>query len=52
MIMKNTDDIAKLVFAEAKDGFSRKADQEFCDLLDYGYEFRRSFMLKRARAFS
>jgi hypothetical protein len=50
--MKNIDDIAKLVKADARDQFSRRADREFCDLLDYGYEFRKQFLLKRMQAFS
>ncbi len=50
--MKNIDDIVKLVKEEARESFSRRADQEFCDLLDYGYEFRKAFLLKRMRAFS
>ena len=50
--MKNADDIVKLVKAEARDDFSRRADQEFCDLLDYGYEFRKQFLAKRMQAFS
>lgn len=50
--MNNLDDIAKLVKEEAKDQFSKRADQEFCELLEYGYEFRKEFMLKRTHAFS
>ncbi|MBU7014645.1 MAG: hypothetical protein HXS52_13995 [Theionarchaea archaeon] len=45
--MKNIDDIIKLIKEEATDGFSDRADQEFCKLLDYGYEFRKEFMIKR-----
>jgi hypothetical protein len=52
MIMKSIDDIAKLVQEKAQESFSRRADQEFCDLLDYGYEFRKAFLLKRMQAFS
>jgi hypothetical protein len=50
--MKNVDDIAKLVKADARDAFSRRADQEFCDLLEYAYEFRKEFLVKRMNASS
>ncbi len=50
--MNNVDYIVKLLEAEAKDGFSRRADQEFCDLLDYAYEFRKKFLVKRMQTFS
>ncbi|MBU7016730.1 MAG: hypothetical protein HXS44_04430 [Theionarchaea archaeon] len=50
--MKNVDGFVKLIQSEARDAFSMKADQEFCDLLDYAYEFRKEFMIKRRRAFS
>jgi hypothetical protein len=45
--MKNIDDIIKLIQEEATDGFSNRADLEFCKLLNYGYEFRKKFMTKR-----
>ncbi|MBU6997940.1 MAG: hypothetical protein HXS42_09800 [Theionarchaea archaeon] len=45
--MKNFDDIIKLIQEEAADGFSNRADLEFCKLLNYGYEFRKEFMMKR-----
>jgi hypothetical protein len=50
--MKNVDSIVKLMQSEARDAFSMKADQEFCDLLDYAFEFRKEFLMKRRRAFS
>lgn len=50
--MKNIDSIVKLIQNDARDSFSRKADQEFCDLLDYAYEFRKEYMKKRMKAFS
>ncbi|MBU7009591.1 MAG: hypothetical protein HXS46_02790 [Theionarchaea archaeon] len=50
--MKNIDDIVKLVKADAKNAFSNRADPEFCDLLDYAYEFRKEFIEKRMQAFS
>jgi len=50
--MKNVESIVKLVETEAKDAFSRRADEEFCDLLDYAYEFRKEFLRKRIHAFS
>lgn len=50
--MKNFDNIVKLIKADARDSFSRKADQEFCDLLDYAYKFRKEYMKKKMQAFS
>jgi hypothetical protein len=50
--MNNIDYVVKILRDEAKNGFSRRADQEFCDLLTYGYEFRKQFMIKRMHAFS
>ncbi|MBU7026586.1 MAG: hypothetical protein HXS48_06560 [Theionarchaea archaeon] len=50
--MKNVDYVVKLLKEEARDSFSRRADKEFCDLLDYAYEFRKEFMEKRMQAFS
>jgi hypothetical protein len=50
--MHNIDNIAKLIKEDARDQFSKRANQEFCELLEYGYEFRKEFMLKRTHAFS
>jgi hypothetical protein len=50
--MKNVESVVKLIRTEARDGFSRRADQEFCDLLEYAYEFRKEFMMKRMLSFS
>jgi hypothetical protein len=50
--MKNIDDVVKLIKADARDAFSRKADQDFCNLLDYAYEFRKKYMEKKIQAFS
>ncbi|MGD2250114.1 MAG: hypothetical protein PVF58_17055 [Candidatus Methanofastidiosia archaeon] len=50
--MHNIDNVAKLIKEDAKDQFSKRADQEFCELLEYGHEFRKEFMVKRTHAFS
>jgi hypothetical protein len=52
MIMKNVDSIVELIQAQAREDFSGRADGEFCELLEYGCEFRKKFMNKRMHAFS
>jgi hypothetical protein len=52
MIMKNIDSIADLVQAQAREEFSVRADGEFCELMEYGIEFRKKFMNKRMNTFS
>lgn len=52
MIMNNVEDIVKLVQSQAQEDFSKRADREFCELLDYAYEFRKEFTEKRMQAFS
>lgn len=50
--MNNVDSIVELIQAQAQEDFSVRADGEFCELLEYGHEFRKKFMNKRMRAFS